>query len=201
MKKLLLISIILLACQSKQANQALISPDNTKEITPESLIPTQFPLKDYRVLQPFANFNNSFSRYHTAEDVEGKAGTPVYAIADGEISFSNIASGYGWLITIDHSELNVYSLYGHLSTRREKTKLGKVKKGELIAYLADDDEDGSGGAYPDWSPHLHFSIRKGSRRNYPGDASDNRFTAGYTHAHPTNLGWLEPTDFINARLE
>ena len=39
----------------------------------------------------------------------------MYAIADGEISFSGSKGGYGWLIIIDHPQANLYSLYGHLS--------------------------------------------------------------------------------------
>jgi murein DD-endopeptidase MepM/ murein hydrolase activator NlpD len=103
--------------------------------------------------------------------------------------------GYGWLITVDHPVSNVYSLYGHLSTRRNKLERGGVKKGDVIGYLADDDEDGSGGAYPDWGPHLHFGIRQGSRFDYP-ESGDDRWMAGYTYAHPTTLGWVNPTLFI-----
>jgi len=156
----------------------------------------QFPLTSYRIWQPFANQNPSFNfKYHCAEDAYGDGGTKVYAIADGEISYSGPTSGYGWLTIIDHPGHKVYSLYGHLSTRRTKATSGEVLKGEVIAYLADDDEDGSGGTYPDWGPHLHFSIRQGSRADYP-TSGDDRWMAGYTIAHPNELGWLEPTMFI-----
>ena len=70
-------------------------------------------------------------KHHTAEDSFAPAGTPVYAIGDGIISYSGKARGYGWLIIIDHPVENVYSLYGHLSTSRWKKSSGKVKKGEL----------------------------------------------------------------------
>ncbi|UCE07964.1 MAG: T9SS type A sorting domain-containing protein, partial [bacterium] len=69
----------------------------------------------------------------------------------------------------------------------------------LIAYLGDEDEN-TGGNYT-VPPHLHFGIRRGSRYDYPGDASDNRFTAGWTYTHPANLGWMDPTDFINVTTE
>jgi murein DD-endopeptidase MepM/ murein hydrolase activator NlpD len=161
----------------------------------------RFPLDEWVVIQEFGNFNNNANRYHTAEDARAAAGTKVYSIADGEISYSGPASGYGWLIIIDHAEHNVYSLYGHVSTKRWKKEEGSVKKGELIAYIADDDEDGSGVDYWDWGSHLHFGIRNGSRYDYPGDASDNRFTAGYTFAKPTELDWLDPTDFIKSRIK
>ena len=54
-------------------------------------------------------------QFHAAEDYKRPAGTPVYAMADGHISFSGRAGGYGWLIIIDHPQANLYSLYGHLS--------------------------------------------------------------------------------------
>ncbi|UCE17264.1 MAG: serine hydrolase [Gemmatimonadota bacterium] len=154
----------------------------------------RYPLEEYEVSQDFGNFYRPTNRYHAGEDVIGAAGTPVYAIADGSISHSGWILGYGWTITIDHQSPEVYSLYGHLSTRRWKKRSGAVYKGELIAYLGDGDEISG---LVDWlEPHLHFGIRTGSRYDYPSDASDNRWTAGYTYAYPTELGWLDPTDFI-----
>jgi len=50
-------------------------------------------------------------KYHAAEDFLRPAGTPVYAMADGSISFSGPMGGYGWLIIIDHPQANLYSLY------------------------------------------------------------------------------------------
>jgi murein DD-endopeptidase MepM/ murein hydrolase activator NlpD len=156
----------------------------------------QYPLARYRVQQPFANPNPLFGNlYHSAEDARGKAGTPVHTIADGEVSFSAPIAGYGWTIIIDHRHHNFYSLYAHVSTRRPKATSGQVSRGDVIAYIADDDEDGSGGDYPDWRPHLHFGLRKGSRADYP-DYGDARWMAGYTSAHPTQLGWLEPSQLI-----
>ena len=159
------------------------------------------PLQEYFVSQKFAKINIRFSRnYHTGEDASGIAGTPVYAAADGYISYSGPGGGYGWLITIEHPTAKVYSLYGHLSIRRDKITEGKVKKGQIIGFLADKDEDGSGDGYPDWGCHLHFAIRKGSRYDYPDDG-DDRWMAGYTSAHPTELGWLDPTDFVKGHSQ
>lgn len=155
-----------------------------------------FPLSTYLVIQEFSNVNAAFSnRFHCAEDASGRGGTPVYAIADGVVSYSGPMEGYGWLITIDHSFHGVYSLYGHLSTRQSKIAEGIVRKGDIIAYLADDDEDGSGGNYPDWRPHLHFGIRRGRLDDYP-TGGDGRWMAGYTVAYPVTLDWLDPTDFV-----
>jgi murein DD-endopeptidase MepM/ murein hydrolase activator NlpD len=154
----------------------------------------RYPLDDYQIIQTFGNRTNS-GRYHAAEDALGGGGTPVYAIADGVISYSGQMAGYGWLIIIDHPQLNVYSLYGHLSTRRFKVTEGDVYCGQLIAHLADDDEDGSGGSYPHWTPHLHFGIRQGMKDDYPGNG-DDRWMAGHTWSYPSTLGWIAPSEFI-----
>ena len=170
------------------------------DIEPPSSI-YRYPLDEYSVIQEFGNINYEFNqKYHSAEDSDGSAGTPVYAVAGGEISYSGTMGGYGWLITINHPGADVYSLYGHLSTEQPKVTLGEVQMGDVIAYIADDDEDGSGGGYPDWGPHLHFSIRQGSRYDYP-DSGDSRWMAGYTYVHPSEIGWLDPTDFIEGHSQ
>ena len=199
MKKTLLIVLLLfvfVGCEDEQDEPLGVNDD----VILPSLI-YRYPLDEYSVTQEFATINFEFNqKYHSAEDSQGTAGTPVYAIADGEISYSGTMGGYGWLITIDHLGDNVYSLYGHLSSERDKVTGGEVQMGDVIAYIADDEEDGSGGGYPDWGPHLHFAIRQGSRFNYP-DSGDNRWMAGYTYAHPTEVGWLDPTDFIEGHSQ
>lgn len=154
----------------------------------------QYPLHNYQIIQEFG-YKRSSGRYHAAEDAMGTPGTSVYAIADGQVSYSSQMNGYGWLIIIDHPDLGVYSLYGHLSTWRFKVTDGYVVKGQLIAYIADDDEDGSGGGYPNWGPHLHFGIRQGMKDDYPS-TGDNRWTAGHTYSYPSTLGWIAPSEFI-----
>ncbi len=88
-------------------------------------LPFRFPLDDansYRDRES-ATFCTASSgpesarKYHAAEDYFQPAGTPVYAMADGEVSFSGPMGGYGWLIIIDHPQANIYSLYGHLSSQ------------------------------------------------------------------------------------
>lgn len=127
------------------------------------------------------------------------AGTPVYAVSDGNISASMRASDYGWVMIIDHPQDNIYSLCGHLSTRRWKRQDGQVNKGDIIAYLGDEGEISFPGTL--LFTHLHFGIRSGSRYDYPGDSSDERWTAGYSFAHPTVLGWLDPSDYILSHSE
>jgi murein DD-endopeptidase MepM/ murein hydrolase activator NlpD len=195
-KALLILFLIVTLTGCRQFSQL----DTEPNIDTAASVVFQFPLEEYVVFREFGNINRSFGlRFHTAEDASGEGGTPVYAIADGMISYSGPLGGYGWLITIDHPADDIYSLYGHLSTRRDKITEGQVYKGDLIAYLADDDEDGSDGYNPDWGPHLHFGIRTGRRSDYPGGSGDFRWSAGYTYVYPTELEWLDPSDYINDR--
>lgn len=137
-------------------------------------------------------------QFHAAEDYKRPAGTPVYAMADGRISFSGTAGGYGWLIIIDHPPANLYSLYGHLSPSRWKLKAGtEVKRGDLIAYLGDPDENGGSEENP-LEPHLHFGIRAGQTADYPA-RGEWRYMAGWIRLCPQDLGWLQPSLVITSQ--
>lgn len=163
-------------------------------------LPFQFPLAELgQIVYPrSAVFQKSGWKpkleYHAAEDYKLPAGSPVYAFADGEISFSGPMGGYGWLIIIDHPWADIYSLYGHLSPSRWKLESGEVKKGDLIGYLGDEDENGGSPENP-LRTHLHFGIRVGQRSDYSG-LGEWRWMAGWIHLCPTDLGWLKPSQVI-----
>lgn len=136
--------------------------------------------------------------YHAAEDYQQPAGTPVYAMADGQVRYSAPAGGYGWLVIINHPQANLYSLYGHLSPSRWSIKSGtEVKKGDLIAYLGNPDENGGSAENP-LVPHLHFGLRAGQMENYPR-WGEWRFMAGWIQLCPQDLGWLQPSLVINSQ--
>ena len=136
-------------------------------------------------------------KYHAAEDFFRPAGTPVYAMADGMVSFSGPMGGYGWLIIIDHPQANLYSLYGHLSPSRWRKESGTVEKGELIAYLGDSHENGGRPGHP-LEPHLHLGVRAGQRADYPG-MGEWRWQAGWISPCPRDLGWLQPSAIITSQ--
>jgi murein DD-endopeptidase MepM/ murein hydrolase activator NlpD len=143
-------------------------------------------------------YNYSKLAFHAAEDYKRPAGTPVYAMADGRISFSGPAGGYGWLVLIDHPQANLYSLYGHLSPSRWRLESGtEVKQGDLIAYLGDPDENGGSEESP-LEPHLHFGVRAGQTADYPG-RGEWRYMAGWIHLCPQDLGWLQPSVVITSQ--
>lgn len=163
----------------------------------------QFPLDTWLVTQDFGVWNANWDGYHLAEDVDASGGDPVYAMADGVVSgiFTGV-QGYEAVMLIEHrfDESYVVSLYGHVSTRRgfEVSEGESVLKGELIGYIADDDEDGGS-----WGPHLHFGIRTGRYSlaericDYWLYVGYTRICPGITHEEHRAL-WLDPTDFISA---
>jgi len=166
----------------------------------DSQLEFQFPLDELGGNPRFypaifcSHGGKSKDEYHAAEDYFLPAGTPVYAFADGKISFSGRMGGYGWLIIIDHPQANIYSLYGHLSPSRWRLESGPVEKGDLIAYLGDPDENGGSAENP-LVPHLHFGIRAGQRTDYPG-MGEWRWQAGWIKPCPQDVGWLNPSEVI-----
>lgn len=91
--------------------------------------------------------------FHAGIDLRAGVGTPIYSPADGIITYSGWASGYGNLIKISHS--NGYSTrYGHLDKMNVKQG-DSVKIGQLIGY--------SGKTGRVTGPHLHYEIRQNEK--------------------------------------
>jgi hypothetical protein len=165
-------------------------------------LPFQFPLDDERIYKGIVSHHFVVSgvtkrgrEYHAAEDYYQIPGTPVYAMANGKVSFSGPMGGYGWLVIVDHPQANIYSLYGHLSPSRWEIKRGvEVNKGELIGHLGDSDENGGSEKAP-LVPHLHFAIRRGQRAEYPG-MGEWRWQAGWVINYPLDMGWMQPSKII-----
>ena len=192
------------SCPSYNPNFDL---SDAKTYPADDSLPFQFPLDEYEpgsskykssfVMMGRSSLDSPY-KHHAAEDSHHPPGTPVYAMADGHISFSGRAGGYGWLIIIDHPQANLYSLYGHLSPSRWRLRSGTdVKKGDLIAYLGNPDENGGSRKNP-LVPHLHFGIRSGQTDDYPGKG-EWRFMAGWIYPCPQDLGWLQPSLVITSQ--
>jgi hypothetical protein len=127
------------------------------------------------------------SYFHQGIDIKtnGRAGYPVFAAADGNVSrIISRDNGYGNALFLDHGD-NFKTVYGHLDAFEQKkhqlnditgilknlygtdsidfslTASGFIyKKDEMIAYAG---ESGSG------YPHLHFEIREGEKYSNPLD--------------------------------
>ncbi|HOV16519.1 MAG TPA: M23 family metallopeptidase [Candidatus Cloacimonadota bacterium] len=86
--------------------------------------------------------------YHYGLDISNRAGTPVYATADGEVILAGFDPEYGKLIKIEHKG-GFETRYGHLSNFKV-AEGDKVRKGQIIALM------GSTGMST--GPHLHYEI-------------------------------------------
>ena len=124
-----------------------------KMYTPEAYLAGPFirPLSEIKIGGEFGNIRKrgSATFQHLGVDLDAPVGTPVYAVNDGAVSFSEELDTYGKTLVVDHG-LGIYSLYLHLDTIGKKQGEA-VKKGEVIAS--------SGNSGYSLQPHLHFSIK------------------------------------------
>lgn len=123
-----------------------------------SILPV--PADTFVLTSPFGIRISPFTRasdFHKGLDLSAPTGTPIYATADGVVSYAGrypIAQSVAWwrfgnVVVINHSERFI-TIYGHCDT--VKVQPGQqVKQGEVIATV------GSTG----WSTnsHLHYEVR------------------------------------------
>lgn len=101
-------------------------------------------------------FNRS-AAMHKGLDFRGKTGTPIFAAANGRVSFVGWKGGYGKTVEISHGN-GLMTRYAHMS--RFDTKVGDVVTGgNTIGAI------GSTGRST--GPHLHFEVRINGRAVNP----------------------------------
>ena len=130
----------------------------------------------YRDTSPFGPRWGSF---HYGTDMAASAGTPIFAIADGEVIYAGGGKDgrSGQLVIIHHviDGQDVWSWYGHMYTSGVYVSAGdKVTAGQLIAGV------GSNGNST--GPHLHFEIHTGEIGNH---VDPLQFLADAGAPHPT----------------
>lgn len=113
------------------------------------------PLKYRRISSPFdANRMHPILhrvRPHLGVDYAAPAGTPVWAVADGEVLYVGRNRAAGKMIVIDHGN-DMRTVYMHLQRFRRGLAKGKrVRQRELIGYV------GATGLAT--GPHLHFGLK------------------------------------------
>ena len=113
--------------------------------------PFIYPLKKIKVVGGFGNIVKSGNviLQHLGVDLDAATDTPVYAINDGVVRFSENLINYGKTIIIDHG-LGIHSLYLHLN-KFEVLNGQRVKQGDVIGL--------SGNTGYSIGPHLHFSTK------------------------------------------
>lgn len=140
-----------LLAQYEAANAEIVR--HTPSVLP--LPPDQFVLTS-----PFGNRVSPFTRtadFHKGLDLSAPIGTPIYATADGVVTFAGrypISHSVNWwrfgnVVTIKHADRFI-TIYAHCDTVRVKSGQ-KVKQGQVIATV------GNTG----WSTnaHLHYEVR------------------------------------------
>ncbi len=86
---------------------------------------------------------------HTGLDLAAAPGSPVYAPADGIVTYAGYDEGYGKMVTIDHG-YGVSTRYGHNS--QLYVQVGqKVSRWDVIASV--------GNTGRSTGPHLHYEVR------------------------------------------
>lgn len=95
-------------------------------------------------------------RFHEGMDFSANIGTPVYATAEGTVTYADWKKGYGKCVIINHG-YGYETLYAHLNDY--KARVGqKVVRGEQIAEV--------GNTGKSTGPHLHYEVHvKGHHDN------------------------------------
>jgi murein DD-endopeptidase MepM/ murein hydrolase activator NlpD len=123
-----------------------------------SILP--LPASQFVLTSPFGNRISPFTRsadFHKGLDLAAPTGTPIYASADGVVTFAGrypISQSVGWwrfgnVVVLNHADRFI-TIYAHCDTVRVKSGQ-TVSQGDVIATV------GSTG----WStnPHLHYEVR------------------------------------------
>lgn len=123
-------------------------------------IPTIIPTDEGQITSKFGNRKDPFNfkkTFHSGIDIAAPMNTPIFAAADGKITFADRNGGYGLTIIIDHH--NTYeTLYAHLN--EIDVKVGdQVKKGDIIGKM------GSTGRST--GVHLHYEIKRNGQHIDP----------------------------------
>lgn len=86
---------------------------------------------------------------HTGLDIAGSPGSPIYAPADGLVTFAGYDEGYGKMVTIDHGH-GYQTRYGHLANFYIQVGQ-RVNRYDIIAAI--------GNTGRSTGPHLHYEVR------------------------------------------
>ncbi len=104
------------------------------------------------------SFSTGRRRLHKGMDVSAPEGTPIFAVSDGLVAYSdNEVRGYGNLIMIVHDDASV-AFYAHCRTLHVVAGQ-QVSAGQFIAEVGE-----TGRAT---GPHIHFELRIAGRARDP----------------------------------
>lgn len=137
------------------------SSSNNKSVDPvitgNSVL--SWPVPGHGLGSPYGWRSFNGGSFHYGIDIPAKTGTPVYAAASGVVTRSNYSSSYGNVIYIYHPDLDLTTVYAHLS--QNLVSLGTtVTKGEHIGNV--------GNTGRSFGAHLHFETHKGEWKQRNG---------------------------------
>jgi len=131
---------------------ANLTQNNITADSPTSLMIPVVGIKREQLQDTFSA-SRSQGRVHNAMDIMAPLGTPVVAVADGEIAKFFDSERGGITIYQYSSDKKFVYYYGHLQKRAENiSEKDYVRRGTVIGYVGDTGNSGAG------NYHLHFSI-------------------------------------------
>lgn len=94
-------------------------------------------------------------KLHEGIDIGAPLGTPIRSVAAGKVIESRPASGYGYIVVIDHGG-GLSTLYAHVYPQDVTVRLGQsVSRGQVIAAVGNNGQS--------TGPHLHLEVIKDGR--------------------------------------
>jgi len=131
---------------------ANLTQNNITADSPTSLMIPVIGIKREQLQDTFTAARSQ-GRVHNAIDIMASLGTPVVAVADGEIAKFFDSERGGITIYQYSSDKKFVYYYGHLQKRAENiSEKDYVRRGTVIGYVGDTGNSGAG------NYHLHFSI-------------------------------------------
>jgi len=145
---------------ARQLPVATITPAEAVPASRGPIAPADGALDDF--IAPVSGSINSLfgprnGSFHDGVDIGAPEGTPILAVADGEVVYSSQLRGYGNLVIVRHAS-GIVSVYAHNQSNLVREGQ-KIERGEVIARV------GSTGRVT--GPHLHFEIRKNNAAQDP----------------------------------
>lgn len=110
---------------------------------------------------------------HTGIDISGIHHTEIFAVAEGEVTFAGVQTGFGNCVEIKHivNGETIYSFYAHLS--QINVQVGdKVSQGDIIGLEGGDPDSDPNPGYST-GHHLHLEIRAAS--GYGNDVDPTKY--------------------------
>ncbi|MFD2670851.1 M23 family metallopeptidase [Marinicrinis sediminis] len=122
--------------------------------------PSVWPTRTRRITSTYGYRKDPFTgvvRFHQGLDIDGEAGDPIYATANGVVEAAGYSSSQGHYIILSHG-YGLQTTYMHLSSRLVKEG-ESVQKGSTIGKM------GSTGRST--GTHLHYEVHQSGRIQNP----------------------------------